>query len=175
MPLHLHGVADAAEQPRELRGGAAAAARGGGREGGDVAGAEAEERVGLVEDRRHHLAGLPGRRRRPGLQVEHLDDALGVEVPPALLDALVGEAAEVGGAVALQDADAEVASSSARSDSGSISAMTKATSKRERRAELARLLEQGEEEARRPDVPGRAQVAQATFDLQLGLADARRG
>src|SRR5579864_554612 len=57
--LDLDRVADPPEDARELRRGAPAGARPVLAEGAEIAGGEADQRIRLVEDRRHHLARLP--------------------------------------------------------------------------------------------------------------------
>jgi hypothetical protein len=168
-PLHLDAVAHPAEQPGQLGGGAAAGAGPAGGDHGEVAGGEAQQRIGLVEDRRHHLAGLARRGGLAGLQIQHLHDGLGVQVPAAFLRALVGQAAEVGGAVALQHPHAEAGLQVGAQRLGEHLGHHVGHLDGERRPGLAGLAEERVQEAGRAQVGGGAQVV-GHLHLKLGLA-----
>src|SRR5207302_4435847 len=94
--LHLDGVTYPPEEAGELRRSAPARTFARRRHRADVARGEAQQRIGRVEDRGHDLSGLSGYGWPAGFQIEHLDDAVRVQVHPALLCALVGEQAQVG-------------------------------------------------------------------------------
>ena len=173
--LHLHQLI-AASQPAPELGGAAAAGAGPVIHRREVARAEADERIGPVEEGDNNLAHLAGPQGLAGLGIGDLDDGPAGQVHAALRVALVGQAAAVGGAEALADGGPEEGlhrgpqrvGQGLRSGEGHLQAEVLGGVQALLLGPLADL----EEERGHPHKPGDAEVAE-DLNLNFPVAHAR--
>ncbi len=172
--LHLRRLVGAAHPALDPQVGAAAGTRAG-QHGGEVAGAEADQRVVGVEQRGDDdLADFARRDGIAGARTHDFDEHAFVDDEPFARLGLVGDRAEVGRRVRLVAGDAAGERARRERLRGKASRRNERLGEtRQRDAHLVRLLENDLEERRRADVAGRPQLGHR-LHLLLGLPDPGR-
>ena len=153
---------------RALRAAGRAAAR---QDGAEVAGAEAHQRVVRVQRGHHHLADLAVGHRLAGARAHDLDDHAFVEHQALARRGLVGDQAQVGGAVALVGLDAACAQQVAQRGGEGLAADRGLAQRGQRHAALVGLFQRDAQEAGRAGIGIGTQLGHR-LQLQLGVAHA---
>ena len=139
--------------------------------GGQVAGAEAHQRIVRVERRDDHFSDFSGGNRIAGAGPEDFDDDPFVDHQPRARDRFIGDAAEVGRSVYLVTADATRGERVAQTGRERFAGNERLGQRRYVGTDLIGLVQDDFQKRRSPDIAGGFQVGDRLY-LHFGLSGA---